>query len=108
MSWRCRPPRRRRRSLDREREQPVVRADEAPALLRGGDGDRAPRAAHARVDDRQVDPGGRVADRVGEHGRALADVVAGDAVGQVDHPRASGAIRAITARQTPANSSVDP
>ena len=76
-------------------------------LAGGADRDRPPRAADARVDDREMDAGRRERDRVGEHGGAAADVVAADPVGEVDH-LGPGAIRAITARQTPAKSSAIP
>ena len=65
-------------------EQPVVGADVQPALP-VAQGESTPAAAHARIDDREVDSGGHVGQRVREHERALEHVSRPDAVRDVDH-----------------------
>ena len=86
---------------------PLSGPDQQPVLLDGAHGDRAAPAraagADARVDDREDDRVGQVGERGAQHDRAGVHVVAGDRVGQVDHPRL-GQRRAITAWQTPTNS----
>ena len=54
-------------------QQPVVGADVQPALA-VAQRERAPAAPHAGVDDGEVDAGGHVRQRVGEHERSLQDV----------------------------------
>ena len=94
-------------ALERQREQAVVGADEDPVVLGGA----RPRPAAARCRPRDRRPrGGRPPARTR---RALASTAAPWPTSWRAIPwlrsitRASGAIRAITARQTPANSSLD-
>ena len=75
--------------IERAGEQPVVGADEE-APLGGGDGHRPPLRADPRVDDRKVDAGRTGGQGVGERDGALADVLSGDPVGEVDQRRAGG------------------
>ena len=70
--------------LGRGQQQAVVGADEDAVLLAGPQRDRAAPAADLGVDDRDVDARGRVRQRAAQDERPGADVVARDAVGEVD------------------------
>ena len=72
--------------IDGVHEQPVVRADEEPVAV-AAQGDRPPRAAHARVDDREDHgPVRHVGQRVAQHHGPGQHVALGQAVGDVDDP----------------------
>ena len=70
--------------VGREHEKAVVRAD-VHAAVAPAKGDRLAVAAHARVDDCEVDALRHVRNRAREHQRALDDVVRRDPVRDVDH-----------------------
>ena len=76
-------------ALGGERQQAVVGADQDP-VVRQPQRDRAALGADVRVDDRQVHAHRHVQDRALQDQRAGANVVALDAVGQIDDraPRA--------------------
>ena len=68
-------------------QQAVVGADEDAVLLGGAQRDGAPLGADLGVDDREVDAGREVRQRAAQDERAGADVVARDAVRDVDDAR---------------------
>ena len=70
----------------RERQQPVVGADE-DAIAGHPERDRAPVPADAGIDHRQVDADRQVRQRVGEDDRPLRHGLRRDAVRDVDHLR---------------------
>jgi hypothetical protein len=74
-------------ALRGERQQAVVRPDEDAVLLGRAQRDRAPRRPHARVDHGQVHARRAERQRAPQDHRGRADVVALQAVRQVDHPR---------------------
>ena len=65
-------------------EEPVVGTDVQPSL-RIAQGESTPAAPHARIDDREVDSGRHVGQRIGEHERALEHVSRPDPMRDVDH-----------------------
>jgi len=65
-------------------EESVVGTDVQPSL-RVAQGESTPVAPYARIDDREVDSGRHVGQRIGEHERALEDVSRPDPVRDVDH-----------------------
>ena len=71
-------------ALGRGQQQPVVRADVQPSFA-VAQRERAAATAHAGVDDREVDAGRHVRQRVREHERSLQDVAGPDTVRDVDH-----------------------
>ena len=70
-------------------EQAVVRADE-DAAVGVAQGERPPVAAHARVDDGEMDADRHVRQRVGEDERTLQHRLGRDPVGDVDDLRVRG------------------
>ena len=82
---RCRDP----GAAGRGKQKPVVRADVEPAVP-VAERKRPPRTADAGVDDREVHADRHVADRVGEHERALQHRLGRDAVRDVDDLRVRG------------------
>ena len=74
-------------ALRGRQQQAVVRPDQDAVLLGGAQRDGAPLGADPGVDDREVDARREVGQRTPQHERAGADVVARDAVRDVDDPR---------------------
>ena len=72
------------RVLCGKRQQPVVRPDQDPAVGEP-QRDRAPLGADVRVDHREVHAGRQERERPAQHQRAGLDVVARDAVREIDN-----------------------
>ena len=75
-----------------QRQQPVVGADEDPLVGRA-QRDRPAFGPDVGIDHRQMDADGHVRERAAEDDRPGADVVAGHAVGDVDHSRRRADLR---------------
>ena len=74
-------------------QQAVVRADQQAVLLRAADRHRAALGAHLGIHHRQVHAGRQVRQGVAQDQRPGADVVARDAVGDVEDPALRGDAR---------------